>query len=315
MASISVTPTDSISWSDITPSGGGGQPFKGLAINADASLMASSDGDTFWTLDGGADNWTQQSSGPGTSAVAISDTAVFGKGPGINPAGLPTGPTIDQPLNHTNWQTITAASAIDPKTGANYSSILTAAARTYGLDPDAFARQIFQESSFNARAVGPTIPGGAALGLGQFTPATAAKYGIDPFNPTQALNTSALYMNSLIHDNYGNYGFALVVYVGAGLVLAAYLAGNTAIMPQAALNYVLNITGRTLAEWAVKGFKLIASDAVTAYVDVSGNSASDWTAQLPDPGAISAVGVAMGASGADAAAVGPSGVWVTRNLR
>jgi hypothetical protein len=303
---ISSSPTGSISWTDITPDPMSNKNWAALAINSDNSLMAASDGEFLYTSVGLGIGWSQQG-GVGTGSVAISTTSVHGAGPGIYPPGLPTGPG-------TNWKSITAASAIDPKTGANYSAILTAAAQTYHLDPDAFARQIFQESSFNAKAIGPPIPGGAAMGLGQFTPATAKTYGINPFDPTQALNTAANYMSSLRHDNYGNYGFALVVYVGAGSVLAEYLAGNTGVMPQAALDYVLNITGRTLAEWAAKGFALIAANKATSNIAVSRDSASSWVDQLPQPGALPMASVAIAGNGADAVAGAASALWFTRSL-
>lgn len=303
---VSSSPTGSISWTDITPDPTSNSNWNALAVNSDSSLMAASDGQFLYTSVGLGVGWSAKG-GVGTASVAISTTSVLGSGPGIYPPGLPTGPG-------TNWQSITAASAIDPKNGANYSAILTAAAQTYHLDPDAFARQIFQESSFDHLATGPSIPGGAARGLGQFTPATAKAYKINPLDPTQALNTAASYMSSLRHDNYGNYGFALVWYVGAGSVLAAYLAGDTGIMPQAALDYVLNITGRTLAEWAAKGYALIAANKATSNIAVSKNSASSWVDQLPDPGALPMACVAIAGNGADAVAGAASALWLTRSL-
>jgi hypothetical protein len=88
------------------------------------------------------------------------------------------------------------------------------AAQKYGLDPDVFLRQINQESGFNPTARSPA----GALGVAQIMPATARGWGVDPLNPTQALDAAAKNMRRYV-DQYGSYKNALVAYnAGPGRV-------------------------------------------------------------------------------------------------
>ena len=59
------------------------------------------------------------------------------------------------------------------------------------LPVEFFARVIWQESRFDARAVSPK----GAAGIAQFMPATASWHGLaDPFDPVEALRHSAAYL-------------------------------------------------------------------------------------------------------------------------
>jgi Transglycosylase SLT domain len=113
------------------------------------------------------------------------------------------------------------------------------------LPVEFFARVIWQESRFNARA----ISNKGAEGIAQFMPRTADWHGLaDPFDPIDALRHSASYLREL-REKFGNLGLAAAGYnAGPGRV-GAWLAGRRA-LPAETRNYVAIITGWTADEWA-----------------------------------------------------------------
>jgi Transglycosylase SLT domain len=113
------------------------------------------------------------------------------------------------------------------------------------LPVEFFARVIWQESRFNARAVSNK----GAQGIAQFMPATADYRGlVDPFDPIQALANSARYLAEL-KTRFGNLGLAAAAYnAGPGRV-AAWLSSHRP-LPGETRNYVAIITGWTADEWA-----------------------------------------------------------------
>lgn len=131
--------------------------------------------------------------------------------------------------------------------------ILESAAAANGLPLEFFARVIWQESRFQPNAVGPvTRSGHRAQGIAQFMPYTADERGlIDPFNPVAALPKAAEFLREL-RAEFGNVGLAAAAYnAGPGRV-RGFLAGRGG-MPAETRNYVRNITGRTVDEWASLG--------------------------------------------------------------
>lgn len=100
----------------------------------------------------------------------------------------------------------------------DYRAIARQAAQRYGLDPHVFERQINAESGFNPNAGS----GAGAVGIAQFMPATAKGLGIDPRDPTQALNGAAKLMAGYV-KKYGGYENALRAYnAGEGAVKASH---------------------------------------------------------------------------------------------
>ena len=77
--------------------------------------------------------------------------------------------------------------------------IIESAARAHALPLEFFARVIWQESRFQADAVGPVTRNGArAQGIAQFMPGTASERRLlDPFDPVQALPKSAEFLSEL----------------------------------------------------------------------------------------------------------------------
>lgn len=116
--------------------------------------------------------------------------------------------------------------------------IIEREARQNGLPPAFFARLIWTESSFDARAVSPA----GAEGIAQFMPATAARRGLeDSFDPRQALPASAMYLSAL-RLRFGNLGLAAAAYNAGEARVERWLAGQAS-LPLETENYVLRITG------------------------------------------------------------------------
>jgi hypothetical protein len=127
--------------------------------------------------------------------------------------------------------------------------LLESAARSNSLPLDFFARVIWQESRFDADAVGPvTRSGRRAQGIAQFMPGTAAERRLlDPFDPVQALPKSAEFLREL-RTAFGNLGLAAAAYNAGPRRVREWLAG-TGFMPSQTRHYVLAITGRPVEDW------------------------------------------------------------------
>jgi len=102
---------------------------------------------------------------------------------------------------------VAAASQTDPEARSvkapsadDVCRTLEEAAAENDLPVEFFARVIWQESRFNARAISPK----GASGIAQFMPHTASWHGlVDPFDPIEALRHSAAYLREL-RDRFGN---------------------------------------------------------------------------------------------------------------
>jgi hypothetical protein len=131
--------------------------------------------------------------------------------------------------------------------------LVESAARANDLPLEFFARVIWQESRFQAQAVGPvTRTGQRALGIAQFMPGTARERGLlDPFNPVQALPKAAEFLAEL-RNQFGNLGLAAAAYNAGPRRVQEWLAG-TGVMPAETRNYVLAITGGEPEKWATAG--------------------------------------------------------------
>ena len=142
----------------------------------------------------------------------------------------------------------------DPGTAESICLMIeSGGARANGLPLEFFARVIWQESRFEANAVGPmTRYGTRAQGIAQFMPGTAAERGLlDPFNPVQALPKSAEFLAEL-RDQFGNLGLAAAAYNAGPRRVRDWLAG-TGGMPYETRNYVSVITGSPIEDWAKAG--------------------------------------------------------------
>jgi len=125
----------------------------------------------------------------------------------------------------------------------DYVDMARQAAISAGINPDAFVRQIQQESGFNPNAGSPA----GAEGIAQFMPGTAASMGVNPYDPSSALSGAARMMAGLAAQYGGDYSKALAAYnAGGGAVDAAVAQGGggwLSDMPAETQNYVATIMG------------------------------------------------------------------------
>jgi Transglycosylase SLT domain len=159
------------------------------------------------------------------------------------------------------------AAAADQRPGAEtICQMVEAAAATYELPLEFFARVIWQESRFRSNAIGPvTRSGQQAQGIAQFMPGTAAERLLrNPFDPAQALPKSAEFLREL-RTQFGNLGLAAAAYnAGPGRV-RDWLAGKRT-LPVETQAYVRIVTGRRAEEWRSPG--TLAALNVTAPADM-----------------------------------------------
>lgn len=95
---------------------------------------------------------------------------------------------------------------------------LLVSAQRFQLDTNMLAAIVSVESSWHTGAISYA----GAVGLGQLMPGTAAKLGVDPYDPAQNLSGAAKYLRSLLHifaTNPNRYE----------LTFAAYNAGPRAV--------------------------------------------------------------------------------------
>ena len=161
------------------------------------------------------------------------------------PSRPATAPNATAPATPNATPPPNPASASHPPTPDDICRALEQDAAEDELPVEFFARVIWQESRFNARAVSSK----GAQGIAQFMPATADYRGlIDPFDPIEALKNSARYLRDL-KARFGNLGIAAAAYnAGPGRV-SAWLTSRRP-LPGETRNYVAIITGWTADEWA-----------------------------------------------------------------
>jgi hypothetical protein len=165
-----------------------------------------------------------------------------------NPAAPPAAPSTGAPAAAPNANAPpnqAAAPAPHPPSPDDICRALEQDAAENELPVEFFARVIWQESRFNARAVSNK----GAQGIAQFMPATSDYRGlVDPFDPIEALKNSARYLRDL-KARFGNLGLAAAAYnAGPGRV-SAWLTSHRP-LPGETRNYVAIITGWTADEWA-----------------------------------------------------------------
>lgn len=156
-----------------------------------------------------------------TVPALVSNTAVYSSTPATR-AGASTGADITGP--------------------EDYVAMAREAARHYGIPEDLFCAQIQAESGWDPNAVSSA----GAQGIAQFMPDTAASFGIDPFNPAEALEAAAQYDRSLydaLPDDKKSWDLMFAAYNmgGAGLANRGYDYSGVA----ETVDYVAKIFGTT----------------------------------------------------------------------
>jgi Transglycosylase SLT domain/SPOR domain len=168
------------------------------------------------------------------------------------PANAQAGATPATPDNRQNAPPSTAGELHEPSaqlpTVDDICRALEQSAAENALPVEFFARVIWQESRFQADAVGPQRRGGRAQGIAQFMPGTAAALQLlDPFDPVQALPKSAEYLQQL-RGQFGNLGLAAAAYNAGPSRVRDWLNGGRT-LPAETRNYVYAITGLSVEDW------------------------------------------------------------------
>jgi Transglycosylase SLT domain len=182
--------------------------------------------------------------------LAVWSAQTFAQAPATLPVAQGAAPAQSQPAapapaNPPAGQPAAIPPPNNPPTADDICRAVEQDAAENELPVEFFARVIWQESRFNARAVSAK----GAQGIAQFMPATADYRGlIDPFDPIEALKNSASYLRDL-KTQFGNLGLAAAAYnAGPGRV-SAFLASKRP-LPGETRNYVAIVTGWTADEWA-----------------------------------------------------------------
>ncbi|HEV7877349.1 lytic transglycosylase domain-containing protein [Bradyrhizobium sp.] len=181
-------------------------------------------------------------------AAAIGQNALPGR-----EAARPSVEELAVPTDERKAELQKPETARDTDTRESMCLMIESAAKSQDLPLEFFARVIWQESRFQADAIGPmTRRGQRAQGIAQFMPGTASERRLlDPFDPVQALPKSAEFLNEL-RGQFGNLGLAAAAYNAGPRRVQEWLAG-TGHMPSETRNYVFAITGTSVDDWAAAG--------------------------------------------------------------
>jgi soluble lytic murein transglycosylase-like protein len=117
-----------------------------------------------------------------------------------------------------------------------YLPMAEKAAAKFGVPKELFARLIQMESNWNPKALSPA----GAIGLAQLLPQTAAKLGVDPFDPQANLEGGALYLKQQF-TRFRSWKLAIAAYNAGPEAVAQYNDVPPFSETQA---YVLTILGR-----------------------------------------------------------------------
>src|SRR5258708_36882896 len=136
-------------------------------------------------------------------ALSLSPAAADDPAPAIGDIAGPSVEELAIPLQKP------AEAARESDTREAMCLMIESAGRAASLPLEFFARVIWQESRFQADAVGPvTRNGQRAQGIAQFMPGTANERPLlDPFEPVQALPKSAEFLGE-VRGQFGKLGLA-----------------------------------------------------------------------------------------------------------
>jgi hypothetical protein len=164
------------------------------------------------------------------------------------PANAQAGATPATPDNKEGANSSTASepnrAAAQTPTVDELCRALEQSAAENVLTVEFFARVIWQESRFDARAVSPK----GAAGIAQFMPATASWHGFaDPFDPIESLRHSAAYLRELL-NRFGNLGLAAAAYNAGPQRVQEWVSARGG-LPKETRHYVQIVTGHSAEEW------------------------------------------------------------------
>jgi peptidoglycan DL-endopeptidase CwlO len=129
---------------------------------------------------------------------------------------------------------------------AQYVNTVEQAASSNGIPSSLLAGLIQQESGFNPNAVSSA----GAEGIAQFMPSTAAGLGVDPYDPTSAINGAAQMLGSYTRQ-FGSYADALAAYNAGSSAVERYGGIPPYAETQAYVPAVLSLAGLSDSEGSV----------------------------------------------------------------
>jgi cell wall-associated NlpC family hydrolase len=129
---------------------------------------------------------------------------------------------------------------------AEYASTIAQAAASNGIPASLLAALVSHESGFNPDAVSSA----GAEGIAQFMPSTAAGMGIDPDDPTEAIQGAADLLGSYT-ARFGSYADALAAYNAGPSAVEQYGGIPPYAQTQAYVPAVLSLAGLSGTEGAV----------------------------------------------------------------
>lgn len=146
-----------------------------------------------------------------------------------------------------------AAEAADEPPVRRICRLIAENADAVGMPRSFFARLIWKESRFDAKARSPV----GAQGIAQFMPYTAAERGLDdPFDTAEAIRHSALFLADL-RSELGNWGLAAAAYNGGPNRVKRWIASGGR-LPYETENYVVAITARPALWFTEEGREIEA---------------------------------------------------------
>jgi len=106
-----------------------------------------------------------------------------------------------------------APESAPPSKPPNLKAAVAFAADRFGVDPGVLAGMLMKESALRPDVIsGETKSRAGAIGVMQFMPATAERYGIDPTDPVQSIIGAAAYLRDNLQKFDGDYGKAIAGY-------------------------------------------------------------------------------------------------------
>lgn len=105
--------------------------------------------------------------------------------------------------------------------------LIIEASNRYRIDPRLLRKVCFTESRYRVNAISPK----GALGLMQFMPETAARYGLrNPFDPKAAIDAGARYLRDLLVRFNGRMDLAVAAYNAGEGAVESFLTGKPLVM-------------------------------------------------------------------------------------
>jgi hypothetical protein len=135
---------------------------------------------------------------------------------------------------------------------AAFAPLIKQAAAQHGVDEGMLTRLLAQESAFAPDVIDGTRRSSAgAMGIAQFMPGTAQRFGINPLDPAQAIPAAARYVAEN-RELLGNDGLAYAGYNWGEGKVQKWLANGAdpRAVPGETRDYVQKITGRPIEAWA-----------------------------------------------------------------